>query len=490
MPSRFPSLQIRPRDVLAYQVLDDLSGLLVCFMAVFSPWAFGTTVPWAIWTMNIGGYALGLALLLKLTVRNLKGYNTPRWGASGSPRAVRLLAVLTLFTILYCFTAALNARATFIRVDYRFEYHDCIRWLPHSLDSTASWFWFWNYLALALSFWGARDWLLGKSRGEFALESPDVVPNRLRLLLWVLAINGCLLGVEGVIQRLEGSGKLLFLVQPRVNPQPQSQFGPWAYRGTAASYFNLLWPVCLGFWWTLQRGRGRTAWARHLLLICAAVMAACPFVSTSRGGAFVAILLVGCSLVFTLGITLLARGSRERLKSNLGTLALVLVFGALVAGGGYYYGWKDLKPRIDDNSMREGFNIREEMNIRALPMARDYPLFGTGPGTFEPVFSLYRQTEETYWPAQLHNDWLETRITFGWAGCLLIAAAFVTVIAVWFLPGGIHGSRRLVGLTWLALAGCLVHARFDMPFQIYSILFVWFLLCAMLSTLSRHRATV
>ena len=60
----------------------------------------------------------------------------------------------------------------------------------------------------------------------------------------------------------------------------------------------------------------------------------------------------------------------------------------------------------------------------ARPMAADYPLFGTGPGTFETVFQLYRPRPETYWPAQLHNDWLETRITFGWLGSGLIALAF------------------------------------------------------------------
>jgi len=41
-------------------------------------------------------------------------------------------------------------------------------------------------------------------------------------------------------------------------------------------------------------------------------------------------------------------------------------------------------------------------------------------------------------------------------------------------------------LTWLALAGCLVHARFDFPFQVHSILFLFVVLGTILSTLS-HR---
>jgi hypothetical protein len=36
------------RQVLAYRACDQLSGWLICFMVVFSPWAFGTTQPWSI----------------------------------------------------------------------------------------------------------------------------------------------------------------------------------------------------------------------------------------------------------------------------------------------------------------------------------------------------------------------------------------------------------------------------------------------------------
>ena len=119
-------------------------------------------------------------------------------------------------------------------------------------------------------------------------------------------------------------------------------------------------------------------------------------------------------------------------------------------------------------------------------MAADYPLFGTGPGTFETVFQLYRHSTDTYWPAQLHNDWLETRITFGWLGSGLIALAFVAAVLRWFARGGIHGGRRFMILIWLALAGCLVHARYDFPFQIYSIVLLFLVLCAILSNLTRR----
>jgi len=163
---------------------------------------------------------------------------------------------------------------------------------------------------LACSFWAVRDWLLGKSGGEeraerqkaarSAFDAAPLLPTRLRRLLWVLSVNGGLLGLEGIAQRLEGSGRLLFVIKPNVNTEAVTQFGPYAYRGNAASYFNLLWPACLGFWWTLQRSSGFKRNTHHLLLVCAAIIAACPNISTSHGGSLVTVGIVALALVFLL----------------------------------------------------------------------------------------------------------------------------------------------------------------------------------------------
>src|SRR5213080_394728 len=75
---------LRVRDVRAYHVCDGASAILIYLMVLFSPWAFGTTQPWAIWTMNIGGYISGLLLAVKLAIRHFKDYHPPRWGEAGA----------------------------------------------------------------------------------------------------------------------------------------------------------------------------------------------------------------------------------------------------------------------------------------------------------------------------------------------------------------------------------------------------------------------
>src|SRR5690349_4624132 len=64
------------REVVAYHLIEDLTAFIIYFMVVFSPWAFGTTEPWSIWTMNAGAFVLGVLLLLKLAIRWRNGYRT------------------------------------------------------------------------------------------------------------------------------------------------------------------------------------------------------------------------------------------------------------------------------------------------------------------------------------------------------------------------------------------------------------------------------
>ena len=347
---------LRAGDVHLYRGCDTLTEGLIYLMVVFSPWAFGTTQGWSIWTMNLAGYALGILLAAIVFVRWLKGYRTARWESDApassrpprwlsEPRLTAALAVLTFLILSYCFISAANAYGTYHRRDLSFEYHSCISWLPHSFDNALSWPAFWSYLGLACSFWAVRDWLLGKTPAEewaaytggklAGSGAGELFPARLRRLLWLLAINGAALAVEGIVQRLEGSGNLLFLVKPRVNPEAVAQFGPYAYRANAAQYFNLLWPVCVGFWWMLHRARGFRRHTHHLVLLGAVLMAACPIISTSRGGALIT---VGILLLATIFLLLTHFGfdlhPGETSRARTFTVSLVILFcaAALVLG--------------------------------------------------------------------------------------------------------------------------------------------------------------
>jgi hypothetical protein len=486
--------------VATWRACDVLTEIVIYVMVIFSPWAFGTTQPWSIWVMNVLGYVLGTLWLIRTMVCRFSGYSpllsSGRTKFPSGQFVLLTLASSTIALLVYCLIGAINARATYFPDEARFEYYQCVNWLPHSFDSRSTWLAFWNYLALACAFWAIRDWLFGTSPGEEIAQwrrihscrriEPGFLPERLRRLLWVLSINGSLLAVEGIVQRLANSPKLLFLVKPHIHQTASGQFGTFAYRANAAEYFNLLWPVCLGFWsvTSLKPVRKRhQAW----LLGSALLMASCPVISTSRGGA-----LVSLALLLSTGITFLflPSGSPEHLLNpnrNPARITAMALFYLGTPALGLTLGWTQLQPRLE--SLGEGFNGRERICQTASQIAAQFPLFGTGPGTYASVSELYRPEKAGFWPAQVHNDWLETRITFGWVGSGLIGTAVAALFLSALMAGGWGVNTQFITLTWLALVGCLIHARFDFPFQVYSILFLFVVLCAVISVL-HHDSTV
>ena len=432
----------------------------------------------------------------------------------------RLLAAGTILILLYCLVSAWNARAIYHPDQWSFEYLNAVAWLPHSYDQAVSWSAFWKYLALAGLFWALRDWLLTPSQKEdggrrtedrrqrtddgppttnYGLRTSDLrtpnselrtpnfgssrLPIRLRRLFWILAINGLVLAIQGLMQREEGGGELLWLVQPHINKTADAQFGPYAYRANAAQYFNLLWPAVLGFWWaSASSSRRRRAGdiSAHpgrvaALLPCVLIMAICPFVTTSRGGAIVLVM----NLILAGGILWMAQWRSGWIYK----IVLLLLLAGIVVGGALL-GWNALAPRME--LIHEGFVEREALSIAGGQMARDNALFGTGPGTFETMYQLYLRSKADVWQAYLHNDWLETRITFGWVGATPVFLMLLLVFARWFWGGGIHGDKSFVMLLWVSLGGCMVHSWFDFPFQIHSVLTLFLVLCAVLSCLGRR----
>jgi hypothetical protein len=508
--SREPRGRTHRRAASAYLFCERLTEATLCFAVVFNPWVFGTTQEWAIWVMNIAGYVLGGLLAMKWLVRVATGYCPARWtqphrqsSSTGSRWLTRAMAVLTILFLGYVLASAINARAVFHVERLDFEYFQCVPWLPHSYDRSATWFEFWEYLGLACVFWAARDWIGGMAPEELEADEraarPSAgtaptrswrhgvgggrIPVRLRRLLMVLCLTGSLAGLEGIVQRLAGSNKLLFLVQPRFNRESESQFGPYAYRTNAAEYFNLLWPVCAGLAFLSaqaanrdrQEGRRRRGTAHRWLAAGAVLMGACPLIASSRGGTLIAVGMLPLALVAMLTIP---RGVSTGSKVGLGLLFAAAIQVAVVLG------WDALEPRFEDVFVDDlGGRLAAYKNAQG--MAKDYPLFGSGAGSFASMYWLYRTGSDTEWFAYLHNDWLEWRITLGWIGFALLLASLAGTCAHWFLGAGVPLPGLLAALVWLAMAGCLVHARFDFPFRVHSIVTVFLLYCSVLSCSSR-----
>lgn len=410
-PSGAPAGEPGEGEVLpaprAHRVCDAFSGGLICFMIVFCPWAFGTTQPWAIGTMNVTGYLLGGLLAAKRLIRWKTGYVSLRWGESGSSRDgaravhgglwTRLLAALTVVLLGWCLISAVNARANYVPARRAFEYFKCLDWLPHSYDRSSTWFLFWQYLGLACYFWSVRDWLLTKSRHEHRQDVSSMgrhrrqtafIPHRLQRLLWLLCLNAALVSLVAILHKMQGSEKLLWLLKSSTASK-EAHFGPFNYRSNAAQYLNLAWPVGLGFWWILsqhrRRGEGinyRLGSGAHLLLVpCVVITAAAPLVSNSRGGAMTA-----AGLAALAALCLLFAPPRRNLGSKLAILGAFIT----ILGLGLLLGWKQLSKRLYryadcvdiDRTIGSGdFTLRMRLQARGTNVTSTLPLVALSDST-------------------------------------------------------------------------------------------------------------
>ena len=204
-------------------------------------------------------------------------------------------------------------------------------------------------------------------------------------------------------------------------------------------------------------------------------MAAAPIISLSTGGAFIAVLLFGI-LVAALSFQ---KQVGPRIKA-----VLLLSFAATLAIGLYVAG-PNLMNRFDSLEIA-ALGGRSEIRENAQKIVDDFPLYGTGAGSFSAMYSLYRASYDQPWHGYLHNDWLQTRVSLGWVGFALCLVPLGLILARWWVPGGLIARVDMLGPIWIALAGCMIHATFDFPFQIYSLLFLFTVYSAILFSLSRR----
>lgn len=486
--------RVATRTPPAYKLLDHLTGGILLFQIVWAPWAFGSTTAWAVWTLNIAGYTLGVCWLAKALVRRHaempKDTSFPRGGSW----ATRLLGALTLFFLAYVLTSALNGRARVETVPggpmmtYSETY---IPWLPHSFDVNQTWKGFWRYLGLAATFWGGRDWLLGRSkrdrrsrrssdegavldgRSTSKLEFP---PFRFRMVLWTLILSSSVMAVVGISQRLDGSEKLLWAITPAVKQVEGAKFafGPFAYRGNGAQYFNLVWPVGLGFWWVLREKYRRQAGLNvraggdpSLLLIpLTCIMAAVPILAGSRGGFYILLgQLVAVLLIFFFQIR------RISMKVRFG-ITFALSAGILL---GVVTGGDTLRMRFEKKSAMD-LSGREVIWNTARRMADDFPLFGSGAETFPTLNYLYRDDLKERWHGYVHDDYLELRLSMGWIGFVAVLTMLGLGLGLGLLGSGVESPGPFRAFLGVGIVGILIHARADFPMQVVGILFTFLIL--------------
>jgi len=484
-----PSKKNTIKEPNTHKLADKLTEIIIYFIVIFSLWAFGTTEPWSTWTMNISAYALGFLLLTKWFTRWKTDYKA--WGIQSSknesiPRINRLrlahkycnfLLTACMFLILaYILISAINARSTFDLVSKEFTYFSNFNnKLPHSYNANATWFLFWQYLGLTILFWGVKDWVTQPDR----ISSSPKLNDRERKLLLLICINGGILALECILQRIyysEFRGKLLFIIEPVMNWENISQFGPFAYRSNACSYLNIIWPLQIGFFIHLTNvnltyKKMRYGQGKELFLIpFCIVTVSSPVISSSRGGA-----LITFGLILLILFVIAFLGYKSKLIRIFAPLTLLL--GLIIS---IYLGWENIEPRMV-SILTDKMSNREQIYETTINMINDYGIFGSGPGSFEAVIQFELNDSLKTWESWAHNDYLELYLTFGIFGFIIIFILFLALLIKYILYILVNGFRTWQVFGGISFIGIIIHSLADFPLQTHSILI---LLCILSSLLT------
>jgi len=268
------------------------------------------------------------------------------------------------------------------------------------------------------------------------------------------------LAVFGLIYAATANGKLYWVRAVREQAHP---FGPYVSPTNFAAVMELGVPWLLGYALVVTRrmGGGLHALARTPIF---AVGAALCLVAGLATASKVAALL----LVVSVGVLLLvaARSARARLA----TLAATVVVGA---GAALLLVQTRLGERVRlfvQSTEADVEGIDRWVALKAsLPIFQDFPLTGSGFGSFREVFGRYLPRGEYLIWEQLHNDYAEVLVEGG-----LIAAVLLVwlTVAFWIrlLRRRNRGAERGPDLErWgllLGLAALSLHAAVDFNHQI------------------------
>lgn len=123
-----------------------------------------------------------------------------------------------------------------------------------------------------------------------------------------------------------------------------------------------------------------------------------------------------------------------------------------------------------------------------LRMASDFPVFGTGLGTFKYAYYLYGRQEN--WVSHAHNDWLESLSDLGAAGSLLFLALLLllsySLLRMWAARR--HPEIKPVVLGVLtALFAAAFHSIFDFSLRVPANAFLLIMLLAMAMKLVTYK---
>jgi len=300
--------------------------------------------------------------------------------------------------------------------------------------------------------------LLFYAAAWYARDGADA--TRIFGALALAAMVTCLIALKqsagGLQETREFAANLPVSDELRARMQSNRVFGTFVYPNTLAGFLVVAFAPAMAWLWV--RGRTWVPAVKWLALAFAGGLMLVTLGLTGSRGGFVAFAVMVVTWLWCL-----SRRAGVRAAIVAGAMALALVAGMVGLGK---RGTSSLEARLD---YWRG----------AVAIARDFPAFGTGPGTFGSIYPKYK-TADTEEAQLVHNNYLQMWSDAG-------VAAFVVFLALWAvaLRDGYRLTKERAGDAAViaivpALAGWVVHGLVDFDLYVPGIAYPVF---ALLGTL-------
>lgn len=292
--------------------------------------------------------------------------------------------------------------------------------------------------------------------------------QRLRQMAMLLVYVGVINAFFGLVNYLT-NGYLGYFAP--ASPWKYAVTGTYVNRNHFAGLMEMCIPIALGFILALQtkeqyyptfkaRLRGYLSFflsTQSLLYLYVLIMLAALILSTSRGG------IASLFAALTVGVFLLKFLSRISVSHQ--RLGRVIVLFIILAVG--WFGLGNLESKLETSGFESN---RSQLRSASYSLIQDYPLLGTGAGTYEWIFPLYKTPDlggVIYEHA--HNDYLELLINHGVVGFFLLGAPLLLILG--HILKALKNRRDLLLCSVLFGVICgifsmLIHALVDFNFHI------------------------
>ena len=302
--------------------------------------------------------------------------------------------------------------------------------------------------------------------------------DRIRIAAYVLVISGLLQAWYGAVDALRNFN--------------DAASGTFVNRNHYAAYLVMCLSVGIGVLVASLSGKNSESWGRWLRSVA-------QWIITPKMALRLGLLVMVIALVLTRSrmgnssffISLLAAGviglalSRRATKSMVILLASLIAIDLLVVGT--YFGTQRVVERIAQTTAET--EDRGEVAGYAFRMWTDFPVFGSGLGSFPVVFPRYsaEATVGTYTHA--HNDYLEFAAEVGLVGLSLLALMVLMSFAVALRAHYQRGDPLTRGISFAAIMSIIalmIHSAVDFSLQIPANALTFMFILA-LAWLSAHR---